>query len=392
MMKIKVVHVVASLGIGGAERFVVDLCNALARSRRHEVYIVSLCDNVEESSFVKEIYPAVTYVSFQKGSGLSLKAMIRLTAWLKETSPHVVHSHLNSFEYLHLYRAIRSRTSFFHTIHSEAQAECPKPFFKALRKRTFSTNEVRPITISNNGRKTYREYYQLSNDVLVKNGRPPLATTKALEQVMADHKTTADEFLLVHVGRISEEKNQALLIQAVKKFNADEMMKCRLLMIGDTNHPELLSGLQKLVGDDNYIQFLGGKKNIGDYLHIADAFCLCSIREGMPISLIEAMSVGCIPVATAVGGVTEMIRDGETGFLSRDLSVASFTKTLKRCLLHSHRSTISENVRNEFEKRYHIDICAGKHLDTYNHALNLFQGNDSAFELLYKSKILNTNT
>ena len=49
---------------------------------------------------------------------------------------------------------------------------------------------------------------------------------------------------------------------------------------------------------------------------MGDAYALCSSYEGMPISLIEAIGVGCIPVCTPVGGIVDVVHNGENGFLS----------------------------------------------------------------------------
>ncbi|WP_449440722.1 glycosyltransferase [Pedobacter steynii] len=90
----------------------------------------------------------------------------------------------------------------------------------------------------------------------------------------------------------------------------------------------------EVVNNDPYIEFIEGRHNVVDYLSIADAFCLSSIFEGMPISLIEALSVGCIPICTPVGGISQMIKHGKTGFLSRDVSVDSYCDVLKEALYH----------------------------------------------------------
>ncbi len=52
-----------------------------------------------------------------------------------------------------------------------------------------------------------------------------------------------------------------------------------------------------------------------EYLKMGDAYALCSSYEGMPISLIEAIGVGCIPVCTPVGGIVDVVHNGENGFL-----------------------------------------------------------------------------
>ncbi len=386
MHKIKIVHVIGTLNRGGAERFVIDLCNEIAKIEKYEVYILSLCSNDSQNTYVKDIHNNVKYISFDKGKGLSLPVLLKLTNWLKEKSPHIIHSHLNSFEYLFIYRLLKSRATFFHTIHNIAKVECPNIIIKSYRAIFYRNNSVIPITISINGSKTYRDYYGLNNEIIIENARSNLSTTIALKELHNQYKFK-DEFLLVNIGRIAPEKNQQLLIESVQHFNATQTRKCRLLIIGDIKNKNLNVKLKQLAQDDSYIEFLGGKNNISDYLSIADAFCLSSDFEGMPISLIESMSMGCIPICTPVGGIKEMIKDGVTGFLSKNTTLESYFETLKRAIYSENKPTIRENLIRTYESKYHIGISAKNHLRTYNKALNLFEGRDSAFELLYKSKL-----
>ncbi|MEJ5961948.1 glycosyltransferase family 4 protein [Pedobacter immunditicola] len=387
MHKIKIVHVIGTLSRGGAERFVIDLCNEIAKIEKYEVYILSLSGNDPQNTFINDLSNRVNYISFNKKSGLSLSVLVKLTNWLKVKTPHIVHSHLNAFEYLALYRAFKSRTTFFHTIHNTASFECPNLVIKNIRAFFYRNNKVIPVTISMNGSKTYREYYNLNNDVIVENGRPTLSTTAEFRRLHEKYKGADNRFLLVNIGRISQEKNQEMLIESVKKFNETESIKCKLLIIGDIKDEQLSIKLRSRALNDANIEILGGKNNIADYLSIADAFCLSSIYEGMPISLIEAMSVGCIPVCTPVGGIKEMIKDGVTGFISKNTTLESFYQALKRAVYSKEKDVIKDNILKAYNNRYHIEISAKNHLKTYNKALNLFEGRDSAFELLYKSKV-----
>lgn len=369
----KIIHLIGNLARGGAERFVIDLCNEMARKPEHEIILVSLCGNAKEDSFLGEIDDRVTYVSFEKKSGFSWSVLMKLTAWLKVQAPDIVHSHQNSSEYLLLYRLDKNDAIFFHTIHNLAEAECPGRMLKMFRKLFYKSNKVIPVTISGNCSRSYREYYRLRNDVVIENARPPMLITEEREELLKKYKGTGAGFLLVHIGRISPEKNQKLLIEVVQKWNEREQQPCHLLIIGEVKEEKLYQRLKKQVGADDHIEFLGGKKNVGDYLSIADAFCLSSTWEGMPISLIEAMSVGCIPVCTPIGGMKEMISTGVTGFLSEDVSTAAYDDALKQALYSSDKTLIKENLKKDYEQKYTIGISACKHLKVYAIALNLME-------------------
>ena len=378
----KIIHIIGNLSRGGAERFVVDLCNEMAQKQEHEIILVSVGENPAEGTFLEDIDPHVSYVSFGKKRGFSWKVLMKLTDWLKAESPDIVHSHLNSSEYLFLYRMDRNSTIFFHTIHNLAEVECSARPLKLFRKIFYRSNRVIPVTISTDCSRSYRAYYRLRNDVVIENARPPMVITEARESLLKKYKEDVPGFLIVHIGRIAPEKNQKLLIEAVKRINETGIINsCRLLIIGEVKDQELYRSLKKQVNGNENIEFLGGKKNIGDYLSIADAFCLSSVYEGMPISLIEAMSAGCIPVCTPIGGMKDMISNGITGFLSRDVSIEAYCDALKQAILSPDKAEIRENLKADYARKYTIDISAGRHLKVYAIAMSLMQHNSETLLL-----------
>lgn len=365
MSKVKIVHIIGALRRGGAERFVVDLCNELAKTDQYQIYLISLCDNDVDTTFLNEISGEINYLSMHKGSGLNLQVLLKLTIWLVKQKADIVHTHLNAFEYLLVYRFISRNCRFFHTIHSTAQAECPNFLIKSFRKFFYKTNNAIPVAVSNDGSKSFRKYYSLDNVIVIENGRPFLTLTDEYPRLIKKYKENKNYFLLIHVGRIMKVKNQQLLIEAVQKFNANEQKKCKLLIIGDVRDESLYRQLYALTKNDPYIEFLGGKDNIADFLSIADFFCLSSFYEGMPISLIEALSVGCISICTKAGGIKDMINNEDTGFLSNDNSVDSYYQTIKRAVFYPNKQTIKENSLNAFQQHYHIGASSKKHVEAY---------------------------
>ncbi|MEJ6981358.1 glycosyltransferase family 4 protein [Pedobacter sp. P351] len=363
--KVKIVHLIGSLTKGGAERFVIDLCNELSKNEQYDVWIISLNANDSANTFLKEINPRVSYYSLNKGRGFSLNVLLKLSKWLKHEQPDILHTHLNAFEYAMLYIVQNPGTRFFHTIHNMASFECSNILVKSIRKWFYRKNMVMPVTISADGSEDFKKTYNLRNDILIRNGRPDLTLSPEQVRLMKKYKSDKNIFLLVHVGRISAEKNQRVLIEAVQQFNSSQKNQCRLLIIGDVNDEILYKELQAIVGTDSQIEFLGGIFNIADYLSIADVFCLSSSFEGMPISLIEALSMGCISVCTPVGGINEMIYHGKTGFLSKDFSVDAFCNAIKEAVYSKNKHLIKENSIYAFKSKYHIEASAKKHVNAY---------------------------
>jgi glycosyltransferase involved in cell wall biosynthesis len=370
----KIAHIIPSLERGGAERFVVDLSNEMARLTGVDVYLLSLKDNVTSETFVSELSKEVHYISFGKESGFAPKTLLSVSNFLNRIKPDVVNTHTSAFEYVNLnvFFKFPSRTKYFHTVHNQAAHECPISILKKVRSHYYKRKRVVPITISQDGKKTFKEYYGLSNDVTIVNGRPPLATTPEFPEVKKRFSAKENEYLLLNVGRVVEAKNQEMLVRAVQMFNQQiTEKKCRLVIIGDLREQKVAARLQSLIEGDPYIEMIGAKNNIVDYLSVADAFCISSLYEGMPISLIEALSLGCIPICTPVGGIPEMITDQVNGFVSKDVSETTFFEAIKAFHYSAEKKKIAENCVDTFIQKYHIRSTAEKYCELYKQKMEL---------------------
>lgn len=354
-----------NLGKGGAERFVVDLCNELAGSGDFEVHLVSLGDNDVSSSFVTELEESVIYHSLGKKKGFDIATLFNTIRLLRKLNPWVVNTHINAQEYAIGYKLLSGKAvKYFHTLHSDAFMECDQPKVRKWRKWLYQRSVVIPVTISKASSSSFNACYGLSNDYLIENGRSP----SRVNNVRPGREDlfpvdTKGAFIVLNVARITTAKNQQLLVEAVNRFNNNAGKKCFLFIIGPVLDEEVYKAL--LQKQSPYIHFLGPRRNITDYLRSADAFALSSVYEGMPISLIEAFEAGCVPVSTPVGGIVDMIEDGKNGFLSKDLDVQSFLHALERCLFAPDKENIRRICMDNFNTRYHIAITAKKYLELY---------------------------
>lgn len=364
----KIVHVVASLDKGGAEKFVVDLCNQLAKSGQN-VYIISLFDNESSDTFIDLLDKKVTYYSLGKKQGLDIQVLRKLKFMLQLIQPQILHTHLNTFEYVNILRPFLSEVKYFHTIHNQAEKEVLSRKTKLFRSFFYKRNKVIPITISEICSQSYQSYYGLQNDIMSYNGASQLVKSTEYESVSSELKNyPTHQYCFVHVGRIMHQKNQQLLIKAVLRFNKQSQNKILLLLIGDKRIDDLVHDLESIIDGDPYIQLLGGKLNVADYVLQADAFCLSSIFEGMPISLIEAMSVGCVPISTNVGGIKDMITDGVNGFLSTDLTVEKYYDAIEMFVSHPDKEQLKAQVLHTYNTQFSIVQAANSYLKIYNNA------------------------
>ena len=177
-------------------------------------------------------------------------------------------------------------------------------------------------------------------------------------------KHNSEELVFIHAASCQPVKNQELLFKSFSIL-AQEFDNVRLIWFGSNNtYKDLYKSLESYFSEK--IRYGGLITNVRDYLVKADAFCLSSKMEGMPISIIEAFSVGCIPLCTPVGGIKNMIQSGENGMLSEDLSVDAYYKMLKNFVLldKNQREQMKYRAIASFEK-YKITTAAKKYMDLY---------------------------
>jgi glycosyltransferase involved in cell wall biosynthesis len=149
----------------------------------------------------------------------------------------------------------------------------------------------------------------IASRVIYSVGSGLRADTHNVLRLRAAHR---GQFLVGHVGALDNaQKGQEHIIAAARKL-AETHPDIHFFLVGGGDDEAMLKNLAK---DLNNVTFTGFVHNVGDYLSIFDIFILPSNREGLGSILTDAMQFGLPVVAAAVGGVPEIVRDGENGFL-----------------------------------------------------------------------------
>lgn len=123
-----------------------------------------------------------------------------------------------------------------------------------------------------------------------------------------------DVLVVGTVANLNWRKDYGTLIRA-SKLVVQEWPRALFLSVGAGEDREVLVGLVQELGLASHWRFLGRRDDVRHLLRGLDVFSLSSVREGFGVVLIEAMWSALPCVATAVGGIREIVSDGETGFL-----------------------------------------------------------------------------
>jgi glycosyltransferase involved in cell wall biosynthesis len=118
--------------------------------------------------------------------------------------------------------------------------------------------------------------------------------------------------LVATVGSLTVQKAQHVLLDAFARVHAARP-EARLVIAGEGPLREGLERQAAGLGITDVVHFAGAREDIADLMDAADLFVLSSVREGLPITLLEAMRAGRPAVVTRIGGMPEVVEDGVTG-------------------------------------------------------------------------------
>jgi glycosyltransferase involved in cell wall biosynthesis len=123
-------------------------------------------------------------------------------------------------------------------------------------------------------------------------------------------------FVLGSVGRLTTIKGIEYLLRAVALLINERGLKpMQVAVIGGGPLQKALEELSAELSINEHVRFLGERQDVPNLLRLLDVFVMPSLHEGIPMALLEAMRAGCPIVASAVGGIPEVIRDGKDGML-----------------------------------------------------------------------------
>jgi glycosyltransferase involved in cell wall biosynthesis len=197
-----------------------------------------------------------------------------------------------------------------------------------------------------------------------------LQSGRSRDEVRTELGVTPDVFLIVTVGEVIPRKNQELLVRAVPRLLAEGVAPL-VLLIGkcDAAYRRRIDACMQSMDAGDHVRLLGERSDIPDLLRAADCFCLPSRHEILPIALLEAMALGLPIVATRVGGVAELVRDGIDGFITESGDTAALGAALTKLARDPEtRSRMAAAARGHVQTSFTPEACVPKIVECYRTA------------------------
>jgi glycosyltransferase involved in cell wall biosynthesis len=308
-----VCQVLHTLHVGGAE----VLAARLARQLRDSYRFLFVC--LDEAGTLGEELRGEGFPVhvLHRRPGLDLRLAWRLGRLLRHERVSLLHAHqYTPFFYALAGRLLGGRIPVLFTEHGRHYPDYPRRKRMLVnrlclrrRDRVVGVGEaVRRALIANEGLAPERVS-------VIYNGVPLPAHPGDRDAARQAMGVGPADFVLIQVARLDYLKDHATAIRTLERVVA-QRPEAKLVLVGEGPEQAKIEAEVKQRGLTEQVRFLGLRSDVARLLPAADAFLLTSISEGIPLTVIEAMLAGLPVVSTNVGGVGEIVTDGETGLLA----------------------------------------------------------------------------
>ncbi|GGW86905.1 glycosyltransferase family 4 protein [Alteromonas halophila] len=349
----KIIHVVSSLNVGGAERFVIDLCQ-VQQKQGYQVSILSLGNQHDE--LVEEAgHKGITANVVSQVKGWRLLQSYRLLVKadiIHFHSPHAIKL------FSPIIGALQKRIMVY-TRHGAAPLHAPH--WQRLHKK------IRPFVnaitfVSNEGKQNFQSIHAWSGLPMevIDNGIDIDAIN------VTDNRRDSTLLRLGSVGRMVKLKGQHFLLEAIAGLTKERRQRVTVEFFGDGECRKELQQFAQTNLPDTRITFHGMVDNRDDIYNAFDVMCVTSETEGLSLAVIEAMAYKKAVVATNVGGNPKLVEHDTTGWLFEYADTETL-KTLINKLIDEPTlaQKMGANGREKVAQAFSLNITADKFNQLY---------------------------
>jgi len=361
----KILHLIQTSGPGGAEKLLLTLAK---NSKDQYTSIIGLLKN---GWLLKQLQNHDVKVKIIPSDGsFDLKLIKNLVDIIKKEKIDLIHSHLLDMNFYSSLAAKVAGIPHISTEHGDIHHTSKKLDKKTLIKaKAISHFSDKIVFVSKFTRDKFLKLSKVPKQkiAIIYNG----IDLKEYEQSINIQSKKAEigiknnEFVIGNVANLYPVKGQIYLLKAAAKI-IKEFPNTKFLFIGRGELEEKLKKEAQNLGIAPHIKFLGFRNDVKELLKIMDVFVLCSLSEGLPLSLIEAMASKVPIVAAKVGGIPEAIIHNHSGLLVPPKDPEALTNAILKILKNSNLATsLAENAYKRFLKHFTIKKMVSRYEQLY---------------------------
>lgn len=355
----KILHVITSLELGGAERLLTELA-PYQRDRGNLVKVMILSDR--GAVFKNELEKAgIEVIVCESNSIKSFKNVLSILKEIKKENYDVVHAHLVHAQYwVRLSKLLDSgKRIYITTEHSTSNRRRNSKLMKIIDKFVFGGYD-KIVSISEATEKSLKSWLERDDKSfeIIYNGIDIKEFQESTPLSKQELGLKEEDYLLMMVSRFHESKNQKGVINALTWLP----VKYKLVFVGDGKLEESTKEYCKSKNLMSRVRFLGMRKDIPSLLKAADIVIQYSFFEGFGITALEGMASGKPVIASAVPGLSQVVEGA--GYL---VDITDSKELAKTILSLRDKERYDECAKKclERSREYTIEWCADNYLELY---------------------------
>ena len=381
--EIRVLHVVDGLGVGGAQSLVYAQARA-AQGGRFRIAVAGL-DAAPDPDVAATLAGAADRLDVVPYTRLSdPRSVLALTRVIRSWRADVVHTHLAAADVLGGVAGLLTRRPVVSTLHAVAPA---RDLYWPTRRiaADFASRRLARllVAVSAATRDSHVAALRLPPDRFRVVRNVPVAPLLVPAGFDRDAKRASlglarGDLAVATVARLHSQKDHPTMLRGLAPLLRDRSCSALLVVGEGPTRPEL-EGLARELGVAEHVRFLGNRPDAVELTAASDVVCQLTLdQEGIPVALLDAMSLGLPVVATAASGIDEVVEDGRSGVLVAQGDVAGVTAAVQRLVETPRlRAELGEAARVTIARRFSLEGWTSALGAVYDEVLGLAEADAS---------------
>ncbi len=371
MQKIRILHLITRLPIGGAERLLLGVLQNLD-SKEFESVVCCIQDRGELANEVETLGIPMIALNLMQRGGHDRQVVPTLRKLMREQRINLVHTHLY---HANLYGRLAARREGIPSIASVHNTYKKRKWYRHLINRWLAQ---KTFVITAGSKDVENDLLHVDHLPRNKVVRLPncidlsrVETTLSAAEAKQRFGLAPTDIVIGTVGRVEEQKGHLFLLEAFAKLHQrPDGERLKLLLVGDGRLLPKLQETAARLGITNDCHFPGNISRLADVYRAIDVFTMPSLWEGLSLAMLEAMAAGLPIVATQVGGARDVLGDNQYGLLVQPRDPEMLAQAIAQLLADpASCATLAAAGKDQVHRNYSITALASQLSDIYRAAI-----------------------